>query len=480
MRFMGFIGPSYTLQSVNVDCQRCINLYPEMDEAGTGHEGEVASLVSTPGLNLLLTLPTTPVRGVYCDSLGQLWAVGGNTLYQISSDWVATLVGTLNSFTGPVSFSDNGIQVVLVDGSYGYYWTIGDPGTFAEIVDPSFYGANLVTFMDGYLIFNKPGTKQFYISPLNAVTPFSGLDIASAEADPEQLVGQVALQENLYLFSQRHLEVWYNSGNASFPLQRIQGAVVEVGCASAYSIAAIQTSVFWLGRDKHGQGTVYAIQGLVPQRVSTFAIENQIQSLGGDLSTARAWSYQQGGHFFYCLNIPGADTTWVFDTTTKLWHERAYLPSLGNYQRHLADCHAFAFTKNVVGDYSSGNIYELSPTTYTDNGNPIRRERVSPHISKDLNHIFHSRFWLDIETGVGIDGSGQGTDPKAMLSWSNDFGHSWSNENWASIGPIGARRTRAIWRRLGKARDRVYRVQITDPVKVTLLGAEIDIEGGFS
>lgn len=478
MRFTGFIGPSYTLQSVNVDCQRCINLYPEMDEIGTGNSGEVASLVSTPGLTLLVALPTSPVRGTFCDSTGQLWAVGGNTLYQLSSIWGAISCGTLLTSTGPVSFCDNGLQVVLVDGPYGYFWTIKTTNTFAQIVDESFLGASQVCFLDSYFIFNEPNTQQFYLSPQDAVIPFNGLDVGSAEAHPDPLVGIATLQENLYLFSKKHTEVWYDAGAAGFPLQRIQGSVIEIGCAAGFTIAAIQTAIFWLGQDLNGNGTVYRSQGLQPQRISTYAIENEIRALG-DLSSARAWTYQQAGHSFYCLNLPGANTTWVFDTTTSLWHERTYL-SNGLYQRHLADCQAFAYNINVVGDYSSGNIYSLDPNAYSDNGAPIRRERASPHISKDLNRIFHSQFWLDLEAGVGLDGVGQGTKPQVMLSWSNDYGHSWSNEHWTSVGAIGARKTRAIWRRLGASRDRVYRVQITDPVKVTLLGAEIEIEEGTS
>jgi Phage stabilisation protein len=584
MRFTGFIGPSYTLQSVNVDCQRCINLYPEMDEEGTGNEGEVASLVSTPGLRLLATLPTGPVRGVFCDSTGQLWAAGGNALYQISSLWGASFVGFLNTSEGPVNFEDNGSQLIAVDGPCGYTWTFGlsatkVPGgftttvtsavalvltagstyqqffsgsiaqpvtlpdvstlfqgqgfnfvnlssavisvqtsglnalttmapntqltlscvsttsgsgtvswitsstpaqsnTFGQITDPNFPGATHVSFMDSYFIFNKPGSQQFYLSPLNAVTPFNGLDIGSAEAAPDALVGLIELQELIYLFSQKHIEAFYDSGNNSFPFQRVSGAVIEIGCAAAYSIAKIGNAIYWLGQDKNGRGTVYSMTGMVPQRISTYAIESEIAGLG-DVSGARSFVYQQAGHAFFCLNLPGANTTWVFDTSTNLWHERAYL-SAGLYQRGLPDCHAFAYNTNVVGDYSSGKLYALDQTVFTDNGNPICRERAAPHISKDLNRIFHNAFQLDIEAGVGTSGTGQGVTPSVILQWSNDAGHSWSNEHWAGIGAIGKRKARSIWRRLGQARDRVYRVRITDPVKVTLLGAEIDMEEGAS
>lgn len=477
MRFPGFIGPSYTLQSVAYDCQRAVNLYLETDEMGTGKEGEPAALVGTPGLKLLVTLPTGPLRGVYTDTSGQLWAVGGNTLYSVSSLWVATSVGTLNTSIGAVSMADNGLEVVCVDGAYGYSWTIGTGASFAQITDVNFLGADQVSFMDGYLIFNKPNSNEFYLSPLNAVTPFNALDIYTAESSPDTIVGQIVDQEYLYVLGSQSLEVWYDAGGAvGSTFARVQGTVQEIGLMAAFTLTKIQSTVFWLGQDTNGRGIVYMAQGFQPQRISTLAIEKVIAGLG-DVSGARAFTYSQAGHAFYCLNLPGAESTWVYDLRSGQWHERAILAS-GAYQRSPADCHAYAYSTNVVGDYSSGNIYALDPATYTYNGTPIIRERTAPHLSKDMSRIFHNAFQLDMEMGVGLDGSAQGTDPQVMLQWSNDGGKTWSNERWASAGKLGAYLTRVIFRRLGQSRDRVYRVRISDPVKVTLIGAEIDIEQG--
>jgi hypothetical protein len=76
------------------------------------------------------------------------------------------------------------------------------------------------------------------------------------------------------------------------------------------------------------------------------------------------------------------------------------------------------------------------------------------------------------EPGVGL-ATGQGADPQAMLRWSNDGGATWSNENWRSIGKGGEYRARAIWRSLGRARDRVYELTVTDPVKRVIVGMEL-------
>ncbi len=475
MRFPGFIGPSYTLQSVNVDCQRCVNLFPEINGLGTGKEREVAALVPTPGLRLLLTLPESPVRGLWRASNGTLFAVGGIKLYSISSAWVATEVGSLGTSTGPVSMADNGTTVFVVDGTGGYTCTVAG-ASFATITDPDFYASVRVTYQDGYFIFTKPNTQNYFITDLNATT-FDALDISSAEGSPDRLVTAESSNQNLYLFGVYSTEVHSNTGNPDFPFERISGAVIGVGCAAAQSVAKMQGEVYWIGGDDTGNGAVYKIQGYQAQRVSTPAIESVIRTLGvTNLSNARAWTYQQGGHYFYCLNIPGHDSTWVYDASTQLWHERQYL-ELWSLERHRGDCHAAAYGENVVGDYENGKVYALDPAKYTDDTTPIKRIRTAPHLSGGMRRQFHSSFQLDMEVGVGLT-SGQGVDPQVMLQWSDDGGHTWSNERWAAAGALGNTKTRVIWRRLGASRDRVYRVSVSDPVKVVMIGAELGIEEG--
>lgn len=477
MRFPAFIGPSYTLQSPNVDCQRSVNWYPELNELGTGKEREPAFLAPTPGLRLFATLPASPVRGMWQASNGQVFAVGGNKLYRVTSDGMASELGTLNTSEGPVSIADNGLHVVVVDGPSGYVWTL-DPGTFNVITDPDFPGADQVTYLDGYFLFNYPDTGRFFFSGLNDVT-FDGLDIASAEASPDELVGLIASSQKVFLFGSQSIEVFYNAGDANDPFQRIQGAVVDVGAAAAFSIQNLPSGgIAFLGGDSSGQGIVYQTEGSQAKRISNPSIESIIRArTPTEIAAATAWVYQQSGHIFYALNIPGLKSTLVNDLSTGLWHERTYLEAKEE-QRHRAECHAVGFGLNLVGDYANGNIYALDPDKLTDNGTSIARTRIAPHTTKGLKFLFHSSFQLDMETGVGLDGVGQGSDPKVMLQWSDDGGHSWSNEHWRDAGKIGEKRKRVIWRRLGCSRDRVYKVKITDPVKAVLIGVELEIEEG--
>jgi len=451
-------------------------MYLEKNESGSAKEGEPYCLLPTPGLVSLVTLATAGLRALWTASNGYLYAVSANKLYKVDSSWSATLLGTLLTSSGVVSMVDNGTSLCAVDGTYGYVVTLSSDA-FAQITDPAFMGADRVDYIDGYFVFNRPGTQEWYISGLIS-TDFDALDFASAEASPDELVTLFVLNRQVYLLGLRSTEVWYDAGAADFPFQRIEGQHIEVGCSAKHSVAKLGNNGFWLGQSETGSGIVYMVAGGTPQRISTHAIEAAIQGYG-DISDAVGFCYQDSGHGFYVLNFPTADATWVFDVSTGSWHERAYLnPSTGQEERHRAACHAFAYGVHVVGDYETGDIYRLDGETYDDAGDAILRLRSSPHISKDMLRLFFTSFQLDLEVGVGLDGTGQGTDPQIMLDYSDDGGHTWSNERLGSAGRIGARLTRAIWRRLGysRGRDRVFRVRMTDPVKFVILGAEVELE----
>lgn len=488
MRFAGFIGPSYQLRSVNVDCQRCINLYLEVDESGHAKSGEVASLVPTPGLSLLATIGAGPIRGVYTASNRRVFAVSGDTLYEIDSNFNATNRGTLATARGPISMADSGNYLAIVDGSTTGKFLKFTDNTFSNIPFPTdidfipFAGCDQVVFQDGFFIYINKGTQNFFISGqagsiVADETTINPLDFSSSEGNPDPLVGMISAHRDLWMFNENSIEVFFNSGNA-FPFERIQGAFIEFGCAAKFSIAKLANQIFWLGKDERGQGIVFTASGYQPQRISTHAVENAIQGYG-DISDAVAYCYQENGHFFYVLNFTSANTTWVYDTTTGAWHERVYT-NLGKFERHRANCHAFGFSKHIVGDYESGNLYELSRSVYSDNGKEIVRQRVTPHVSSGMMRVFYTSLQLDLETGTGLDGIGQGIDPQVMMQFSDDGGHTWSNERWCSIGKIGQTKKRAMWRRLGSSRDRVFKITISDPVKVAIVGAELQLELGAS
>lgn len=470
-----FVGPSYSARVKNLDAQQCINLYPEM---GGPTSKNVAALIGTPGLQLWLTLAGGGIRGTLRVTQALSVVVAGPNVYTVTTDGVATARGLVTPGTTPVSMASNGSVVMIVTGPTGYAL---DLTTFAltQITSTAFQGADKVDFVDGYFVFNKPGTGQFQITQLYS-TDIDDLDFATAEGSPDLLVSLIVDHREVWLFGENSTEVYFNSGNADFPFERIQGAFLEQGCAAKYSVAKMDNRVFWLSADDRGKGMVMSAAGYQPQRISDHALEYAIAQMSA-ITDAVAYTYQQEGHSFYVLNFPTANQTWVFDASTNQWHQRAYRdPATAALQRHRSNCQMAFIGENIVGDWENGNLYKMKLDYYTDNGAAIPRIRACPHLADpDYRYQIHDELRVDMRTGVGLS-SGQGSDPKAMLQWSDDGGYTWSNELWASIGKIGEYQARVNWRRLGRSRDRVYKVTVTDPVPVAFIGATTRIRVGTS
>jgi len=500
------LGSSYVARSVNAADNRMVNLFPEIvPEAGK----EAAFLQRAPGLRWLLDVGEGPIRGMWVFN-NNLYVVSGPDLYRVDTAYAAMLIGTVTG-TGPVSMADNGVQLfVACDGpSYIYNSTTN---AFAAITDPDFPGAKTVGYLDGYFVFNEPNSQRIWVTSLLDGTSVDPLDFASAEGNPDGVVAILSNFREIWVFGSNSIEVWYDSGALDFPLQRIQGAYNELGCAAAFSVAKMDNGVFWLGQDARGRGMVYRANGYNGQRISTHAVEWHIQSYG-DISDAIAYTYQQDGHSFYVLTFPSADRTWVYDVATNSWHERAGWDGRA-FTRHRSNCQASFNDEIIVGDYQRGALYAFDLETYADNQLPqkwLRSWRALPTGQNNLKRTAHHALQLDCESGVGLDGvdtiddfslllteasdtiiteSGdgiylnsttvQGTNPKVMLRWSDDGGHTWSNEHWAEMGKLGEYGRRVFWRRLGmtlKLRDRVYEVSGTDYVKVNIMGAELIISG---
>jgi hypothetical protein len=381
--------------------------------------------------------------------------------------------------TGPVSMADNGTQLFVAVNPQGYIYNVSTD-VFQQITDPDFPGAVTVGYIDGYFVFNEPNSQKIWVTSLLDGTQVDPLEFTSAEGNPDNVVAIFVDHREVWVYGTNSTEVWYNAGLIDFPLARIQGAFNELGCAAPYSVAKMDNQIYWLGKDARGQGMVFRASGYMGQRISTHAIEWQMQEYP-DLSDAVGYTYQQDGHSFYVLNFPTANTTWVFDVATGAWHERASFAN-GQFNRHRGNSQMFFNATTVIGDFQNGKIYAFDLNTYSDDGEPqkwLRSWRALPTGANNLARTVQHSMQLDCESGVGLN-TGQGSDPQVMLRWSDDGGHTWSNEHWKSMGQIGRTATRTIWRRLGatmKIRDRVYEVSGTDPVRIYIMGAELILSG---
>lgn len=468
-----FVGPSYQARSSNVDAQRALNCFVEMDNATPRAP---TALYGTPGLRKVLTLPTFPVRAAIANG-AFVWVVSGASVYRVNAAYLATSVGTISTASGQIGIATNGTQILIVDGTAGYIVNTVT-STVIKIADADFpNGVKRAAYCDGYFLVTGDGTQKFYISSLLDGASWDGLDFASAEGAPDNTVGVIVDHREVWLFGDTSAEIWVDTGDAAFPFARSGNAFLEHGCAAAGTITKLDNTVFWLGGGETGPGIVWRANGYTPIRISTHALEYAIAGYG-DISDAIAFSYQQEGHGFYVLTFPTAGKTWCYDVATQMWHERAYTtPSTGVESQWRPSCHAMLGSKHLVGDCNDGRMYVLDLDYFTDDGDPILRLRSSPTQEQLQERLFFFELQVDMETGVGLP---TGVPDTLMMRYSNDGGHTWSNIKETSVGLAGQYNARAKFRRLGQGRNRVWEISMTDPVKFVVLGAIVDAAAGIS
>lgn len=477
--FAGFIGGAYEAPSIYQDAQELINWYPEIDPTKDGNARGAVALYPTPGLLTVLTLDAlAEVRELYVLPGGDtMLAVSGVVLYIIASDMTATQIGLLATDHGRVYMADNRIDVMIADGSNRYTVNIVTHA-FAQIPDDDggFLGAQRVDYVDTFMVYNMPGTNQWgCTSPLSTVSP--NLSFSSKDSSSDNLITLIADHREVILIGEKTTEHWVNVGAFPFPFQRIPGTSMQHGIAAKDSLCRLGESVAWLAKDGRGKAVIIQKEGYLPKRLSTHAVENDIAQ--GVIDDAVAFVYQQGGHEFYQISFPTQDKTWVYDLSTGLWHKRAARDDLNILHRRPENVYAQFQGMALVGDVSNGKIYQLDQNTYTDDGKQILRMRRTPHLTDQLNRVFHESLQIQFQPGVGLP-TGQGSDPQMMLRWSNDGGSTWSSYYSVAIGKIGEFKNRAIKRQMGWARDRVYEVTITDPVKAVIISAELTTTTGDS
>jgi hypothetical protein len=372
---------------------------------------------------------------------------------------------------GAGTYTVSASQTVSSTTIYALNWTV------LPANDGPFEGGGTVDITDNYFVYNKPDSQLWAASDL--LSPITDpLSFASKDGSPDDLVSIIVDRREVYLLGEMSSEVWINSGAVPFPFTRIPGTSTQQGIAAQYSMSRMGNSFAYVSKNNRGEAMVVRMNGYFPERISTHAVETTL--VNQNVANAIAWTYQLEGHEVYVVTFPSIGDnglTWAYDNTTGLWHKWLYRNNQNEFERHRGNCCAFFNQQVLVGDYQNGKIYQLSRNYYTDDGQTIRRIRRAPHITSDLQRQYFHELQIQFQPGVGLS-TGQGDDPQAMLRWSNDGGSTWSNEYWTTIGKQGKYLNRAIWRRLGFSRDKVFEVSISDPVKAVIISANLKAEAG--
>ncbi|MCU1301966.1 MAG: hypothetical protein JWQ87_2250 [Candidatus Sulfotelmatobacter sp.] len=426
----GFVGPAYQLDSVNADCQTCINWYCETVESGQGKGPLVFR--ETPGLKLLYQLGSAGIRGITPPLQGRTFAVAGTQLWELypfasspnCKNWSLALNVNLLSDGTPVSMAGGPTQLLIASGGATYVFNLTN-NTLTDITATVGGTVSQVGYADGFFfaLFANSGKIQAS-NPLDA-SVWPGASATVVSVFPDNVLALTFDHRRMWALGTGQTQTYFDSGNFPFPYDIEQGGFIETGIAAPNSVVQLDNSIFWIAQDKRGSGVIVRANGYTPTRVSNHAIEHELSTYS-TIADAVCYGYQDQGHSFYVANFPTAQKTWVSDCATQMWHRRAFLdPQSGSLKQSRAQYHSFSFGMHLAGDPTTGSIYQMSTFVYSDFGNPIYRERTAPHISNEQARIGHNELQVDVETGLGPQPPLQGQATPTVITLADATGGLW-------------------------------------------------------
>lgn len=450
---------SYRLRSRKAAQTRLLNCYAVQAPP----EGRSPLVIQgMAGIKSFATITESPQRAAITLN-GTLYSVAGDTFYSVNSAGTPTSIGTLTG-TGNVDIGKNTSQIaILVEPDL---WVF-DGATLTQVSDADFTsrGAKRMAVMDSYGAFIEPDSGRWFICDLDDFTVYDPLDFATAEGAPDNLLSIESNNRQFVLIGEDSIELWDNVGGSGFPFERIPNGFIENGCGAANATCTADNTVYYIDQDRLAR----RLEGNVPRRISHDGVEQQWQGYS-TIADAEAYSYVHDGHTFVVFRFPTAGATWVYDINTQEWHERE---SYG-HDHWRAAWVVKAYNKTLVGDTQSGNIGEIDSTTYTEWGDILSREATTGVVYAENRWAFCDRLELDMEVGQGTE-TGQGLDPVVMLEISDNGGVDFRSLPSRRLGGTGASRTRVHWDGMGRTRERVHKIRVTDPVPFIINAARLDV-----
>jgi hypothetical protein len=300
------------------------------------------------------------------------------------------------------------------------------------------------------------GTAVFQIESLGQ------LQQGSITTHPGNIVACRTLHRRLFLFSEYFTEVWENAGlGTNLPFRRNNSLLMEYGCAAIGSVASDFDMMMFMSQARNGLGSVMLVRGTESMTASTQALDFALAQYyaKGQIADCRGFFIKESGIIFYRMNFTAANHTYCFNVTQshptsyseelndqyKYWHEEEVL----NGDRHPAQTGASFNGINYVGDYKKPILYRLDVNTYQNNGEAIKRTRITRALCPPgYQRIRVDRLQFDLLQGQLVNGMDPGPQ-SVYLSISKDGGQTYGYQTNVPMGDVGQRNFRSVFRKLG-------------------------------
>ena len=459
-------GPSYQSRSKPLSSQQTVNWYQQFNEGGK----ESYVLMPFPGLETKGNAAGKD-RGLH-RMAEILYQVKGTSLYEIDKLGNHTLRGTIPG-TKRCIIADDGINMFIVVPNEKVWQYTTDTNAVSEVTNVNITKALSVDFFNNQFIYTFADFST--VSDVGNGAEATGLNRIGEETLPDAMVRDFVFDEVIYRCGVRSIVGWYNSGVGSPPIDKLQGRIFNVGLSAPYSIAKTDEAFYWLGDDN----AIYRAQAGTKERISSDAISNAISKFSV-IDDAIGFTYTFEGQNFYTITFPSENQTFTVSESLgeNGWFELSSGLQGGKWQGSSI---ISAYSKNYVADSDNGNVYLLDLDTYENNGESIKRTRVTSNIDARLvggalgDAVTMSSVIISMETGVGLI-VGQGDNPRIIVEASYDGGRTWAAGAWPKVGRLGEFVLKVKWDNMKTFYDCMLRISSTDPVNYSVYSANIDLK----
>lgn len=365
--FPGFCGPTNRQASLTSDAEQTINLFVRQVDAGLPKAK--ANLYRRPGLELFTFLGTGSVTALFAQD-GRAFGIGGSVFYEILPSHTVIARGAVrpSAIAGTICSSGRqGNELFITSGGLGYIFNL-ETSLFTQITDDAFPTVcSMGLFFDSAFLALNADTGAFVVSALYDGLTWNALDTGIESQVSDQIVAFLRSHDNLMLYGTRNTAPWVNNGlGGAAGFVPLPGTIIEHGIGAPFTAIELDNTSWWLGQDAQGSRMVWRADGYTPVRVSTHAVEFDLARVSS-IWNARAWSYQEQGHTFYVLYVPGLDLTWVYDLSTQLWSQWGHWSvKYGRWFPYVGVNHCYIWDTHLVGDRQSGAVYRQALDIFED------------------------------------------------------------------------------------------------------------------
>jgi len=301
-----------------------------MVEREVSDESDLLIVTQRPSIDMIEdasdTVSKIKGRGIhYWDTTSADYFINDDTVYK---DVYSAALGTISTGTRKCTFHEVGTRLIIVDPENNEVWTITTAGTLAKVTDvdlPSTITGGAAV-LDGYLFIMDDG-GIIYHSDLDDATSWNPLNFITAEREPDSGTYLGRHFDHIVAFGKSTVEFFYNAGNATGSvLSRRQDIFYNIGAPYEDGVWEDGDDVFFLGRSKRGDFSVYTISNFRLKKISNAEFSSYLTSSYAENSFFPLMAgFSARGHTFISITLHTTlgsivpTETFVYDIENQIW-----------------------------------------------------------------------------------------------------------------------------------------------------------------